>query len=222
MNKFKIGLLFSSALLLGACSDVATEAKEDVNAAQETVESVVVEGVEESIEEKNDEVESVEEVVDNSPNGKRSNPYTIGDVITVGGKQYTDSDTFEYEADVQLSNLIRGQEAYDWAISQNQFNEPAPDGWEWGVLDISVTLNKGSVDEAFKPAVYLYSVKSDGTPSPDGHFMSMGDYDFHYPNIYEGGNVTGKLPVLIPVDDPEATIKMDWNWEGDIFFKITE
>lgn len=91
------------------------------------------------------------------------------------------------------------------------------------IFDATLNLTKGSMDDSYSPMIRFTSVKSDGSPSPDGHYVAMGsDVELGYPELYEGGTVTGKVATLVPVDEPSGTIKMNVDWNLDAFYGMPQ
>lgn len=208
------GLLFTllaSSMVLGACSAEVTEAVKADDEVSQTATSETVAKEESKQGEKKE-----------TSKGKRSNPFIIGndEVASMASKYYSnDGETIEYTATYQFSNPVDGEEAWEYVQAQNPYNEPAPDGWQWVILDLTFQLVEGGEDESFMPYINPSSVKSDGTPSPDGYVTFDGD-DFGFPEVYHGGTATGKVATLFPVDDEDATIKVSPDGFTDIFFKF--
>lgn len=157
--------------------------------------------------------------------GVRSDPFDFSYEPVISGKT-TGSNGGDIEISMLISLMqpIRGQEAMDFIMSENQFNEPAPEGWEWLVFRLFTRLDEGSEDEAYSPMFDFSSVKSNGSPSPTGHYVSFSasNDEYGYPELYKGGYKEGYMAVLIPEDDPDSTIKMTVDWGVEAFFKLPE
>lgn len=223
MNK-KSFLLLASAMLLGACGDADIDAETTKNSEPATEEVSSETESSEIAESSQSVVESVEPKED-KPSGKRSDPLPFTHNAKIYGETYaTDGSEFEFEMEIQFSNPIRGEEAWTFIQGQNMYNEPAPEGYEWLVFDITAKLTKGSIDDAYTPMIDFSSVSTDGTPSPDGHYVAFENYgdELDSPELYEGGTATGKKAVLIPVNDPSATIKVNYDWSLDAFYSLPE
>src|SRR3954454_21184825 len=80
--------------------------------------------------------------------GTRTNPVKVGETLIVEGATVTDLDDWEKQTvgdfNLTLNKVTRGEEAYNMIVSYNQFNEPAPDGFEYALLDFTLT---GSIED---------------------------------------------------------------------------
>lgn len=209
MNNVKYTTLIClSSLLLVACatpSDVTVESTDTSSISAEEV-SVV------------SEAESSEKV---STPGKRSNPVAIGESAT-WKVLYSDVEYNPLEGTVTttISNVVRGEEAYNQLIKANEFNEAAPEGYDWAIFDMSLTLVEGSEDDPFNTStISITPIASDGSEVSQASYATFEEgSDFGWKDLYKGGKDSGKFGVIVPVDDETLLAVSDMN--TTIFYKL--
>lgn len=181
----KLLLVGLSAIALAACGSTSEQESAPSEASAST-----------------DEVSSETSEQDNSTSelGKRSNPVPFGETGTVETTAFDDeSNTVEGTLDITLSNLVRGEEAYNQLVEWNEFNAEAPEGQEWVIFDADVVYNSDNAD-----VPYLISgfVAVDST----GAEVQQNEYAFT-PNeivateIYAGGETTGSYAIVAPTGE---------------------
>lgn len=207
MKNFKyITLLGLSSLLLAACgesSEVTVESANSDSAAAEVASS---------------ETESLEET---STPGKRSNPVSIGESAT-WDVVYSDADYNPLEGTVTttISNVVRGEEAYNQLVAANEYNESAPEGYEWVIFDMSLTLDEGSQDDPFNTSsITITPIASDGSEVPQSSYATFEEgTDFGWKDLYKGGSDSGKFGLIIPEGDETLIEVSDMN--TSVFYKL--
>lgn len=206
MNKFKyITLLGFSSLLLASCgesSDVTVESNDSESVTEEVA----------------SEVESSEET---SAPGKRSNPVAIGESAT-WDVLYSDADYNPLEGTVttKISNVIRGEEALNQLMTANEFNEAAPEGYEWVIFDMSLTLDEGSEDDPFNTSTIMITpIASDGSEVDQSSYATFEDgTEFGWKDLYKGGNDAGKVGLIVPEGDDTLIEVSDMN--TSVFYNL--
>ena len=211
MKLHKSLLLFgASALLLTACGDDGGSTE-----ISDPAEEIDAEEVAQDVEASEAEETKASEI------GKRSNPVPLGKLATFP-VLYSDEEYNEIKGvvTVEISNPIRGQEAYDLLIEHNEFNEEAPDGQEWVVFDVSLTLDEGSEDDPFNTSVMTITpIASDGSEVPQSDYATFENgVDFGWKDLYVGGTDSGKYGLLVPEGDETLIEVTDWN--KSVFFSI--
>lgn len=207
MNKFKyVTLLGLSSLLLAACG----ESSSDVTVESSNNESVT--------EEVSSEAESSEE---KSAPGKRSNPVSLGESAT-WDVLYSDADYNPLEGTVTttISNVVRGEEALAQLMEANEFNEAAPDGFEWVIFDMSLTLDEGSEDDPFNTSTILITpISSDGSEVSQPTYATFEDgSEFGWKDLYKGGSDSGKVGLIVPEGDDTLIEVSDMN--TSVFYSL--
>lgn len=152
--------------------------------------------------------------------GKRSNPVPFGETVQFTVDIYDSADSLKSEEgtlEVSISNLINGDEAYEFLLSENEFNNPAPEGYQWIVFDVNATLTEGSEDNAYTPLPFVTTVSVSGAETPDAGVYATLNNQFGYTEMYDGGTTTGKLGILAPANE-DYLIKWEEGFDKSIFF----
>ena len=207
MNKFKYASLIGlSGLVLAACSEPSEVTVESKDAATETTEEVS------SI---------VESVAETSAPGKRSNPVSVGETAT-WDVIYSDAEYNRLDGTVttSISNVVRGEEAYNQLYSYNEFNEAAPEGYEWVIFDMTLTLDEGSEDDPFNTStIFMTPIASDGSEVSQTDYATFEDgAAFGWKDLYKGGNDSGKVGLIVPVGDDTLIEISDMN--TSVFYSL--
>ncbi|WP_368646218.1 hypothetical protein AB4027_04880 [Alkalibacterium putridalgicola] len=194
-----------------------TVVEEEEEASEELDEE---ENVEEEPEVEEPETEAEPEEETTAELGKRTNPVPLNESIqfTV---QIVDYEAEEYNPEeglleVTLSNPVTGDDAYAFLLEENQFNEEAPEGYEWIVFDIEATLLEGDENIPYMPMPTISTVSESGAESPDGHYATLNN-EFGYIDLFDGGTTSGKQAAIAPVDEPYL---IKWSEESTVFFDI--
>lgn len=198
----KLVLLGMAAFVLGACGNSTQEkAKADDTTSTEQTAST----------------ESA-----TSEQGKRSNPYTLADTFEMA-VQYTDPDSDDYETidgriKVTFNEVTLGQEAQDFLLSENEFNEEAPEGYQWGVFDTSVELLEGSEDVPFN--LFLTETVYDGEGASVDNMMASGysNNQLSDQSIFPGAVAQGNIVLLVPENIDGALMEMSYLGGGDTIY----
>lgn len=198
----KLVLLGMAAFVLGACGNsTQEEAKADDTSSTEQTAST----------------ESA-----TSEQGKRSNPYTLADTFEMA-VQYTDPDSDDYETidgriKVTFNEVTLGQEAQDFLLSENEFNEEAPEGYQWAVFDTSVELLEGSEDVPFN--LFLTETVYDGEGASVDNMMASGysNNQLSDQSIFPGAVAQGNIVLLVPENIDGALMEMSYLGGGDTIY----
>ncbi|CEN27958.1 hypothetical protein [Pseudolactococcus piscium] len=147
MKKAKlIGMLVLVVSILGACS--SNEKKVSVSKEDKISKSS-----------SKKETTPKEKETPKSEAGKRSNPVKFGETATI--KETFKDDSFKPyngKISISLSETKKGEEAWSLISQANQFNKPAPEGYEWilvkaklSVTDLESEDVKYRVYNSFQP-----------------------------------------------------------------------
>jgi hypothetical protein len=153
-----------------------------------------------------------------------TSPVTLGssrgDPVPVGGSVQISDDGVTIEA--TIVDLLRGTEAWSLIQETNQFNDPAPEGFEYLMVSFLIdALATNSVDDSFElhPS-QIESVSGSGTvyvspvvvvpiPELDGE-------------LFQGGSLTGWTVQLVDVSDFGPLIRYKFGRDQfDFFSSIT-
>lgn len=159
-----------------------------------------------------EEVTPQEEPKNTEPEvGTRTNPIKVGETLIVEGVTVTDLDNWDKQTagdfELTLNKITRGEEAYNLIKSYNQFNEPAPEGFEYALLDFTLTasIEDPNIAEYVSPSLKV--IASDGSQIDQGSVVL--ENEFGSKEVYDGGTVTGHLEVVVPVGDDSLVVEYD-------------
>lgn len=153
--------------------------------------------------------------------GSRTNPIPLGDTATISVSIYESSSSFKSvpgKLELGISNVMSGEEAYNFLLAENQFNEPAPEGYQWIVFDVNAQLIEGSEDYAYTPSPRATTISASGTQSPDGHHASLNN-SFGYQDMYNGGSASEKMATLAPAEE-DYLLQFEEGFDTKIFFSV--
>jgi len=152
---------------------------------------------------------------DEEEKGTRTNPVPFGE-SAMRLIDINDPDQNFGFLRLTLSNLISGEEAYNFLLNENQFNEQAPEGYQWIVFDVTAELIEGSENEPYVSYPQISTVSESGSESPDGHYAVVNE-EYGGDDLYKGGTNTGKIATIAPVDE-DYTIKWIEDYGEPVFF----
>lgn len=223
MMKYKtISVLTGIALLLGGCSTRETQESTPVEDAVEDVE----EAIETEEVEAEEEVEQEEKVEEDSPAdniGKRSNPIPLNQSVVYTETYYGDDYETEYEAkyEMTITDVVRGEEAFNILKAENSYNEAAPEGMEWAVITIKGKLHEGDEDTPYSVFPMFSVIDSAGSEVTQDDYGTFDGNEYGYVDLFPGGETEGRISVYMPVDDTSLLVLDDMFGSG-IYFSLTE
>lgn len=201
MKNFKLlAMVGICGIALAACGGENTES--EVSAP--TQESTAVES------------SAKEEKTADSEVGKRSNPYKVGDKIEMNVTYYDDnSESYEGLLNVTVNSIMLGQESQDYLMSANEFNEEAPEGYQWAVLNTTAELIEGSEDYQFD--LYLTEEVFDpsGTSIDQMQAAAYSNTALSDQSIFPGASATGDIVLLVPTELDGTLMQMSNLGGGD-------
>lgn len=204
--KFRKALLaVLSILALSACGNASTGSADATSESSETAAA--------------ESTASKETTKTETPvKGNRTNPYKFGETARLEF-EFQDSEGEEYPAvlDLTLSNPLRGEEAYNYLVNVTDVNEPAPEGYEWFVVDVTGTLVEGDENVPLVQSARLSSVSASGAETPEAPYFLESDYGDS--DLYEGGTTTGPIVTLVPAAEP-FTLQLTLQSSERVFFTI--
>ncbi|WP_086350156.1 lipoprotein [Candidatus Enterococcus clewellii] len=162
------------------------------------------------------------ETKEESEVGARSNPVPLGQTATFDTAYFVDGgEQIKTNLSITLSNVVRGEEAYNYLLSANQFNEVAPEGKEWVIFDVSMKMNSGSQDKAMYVMASFTPIASTGEEVPQDTYGTLAEGEsFGLKDLYEGGTMTGKEAMLIPVGDDTLIKYTGDDFSTTVFFSL--
>lgn len=195
----------------GGSNDVTTKSKED-EATQENKDSG-----EESSEGESSENEQKKE----SKIGTRSNPVKFNEIASIETVTYDDEYT-EYKTTIDLSivEVIRGAEAQAKLKEMNEFNDDAPEGYEWVLVKGKVKVaDSETEDHPFTiDGIMNFKFVSDSGDIYSGDIVGTTEPSFSF-EMYKGNEKEGYIAGLVKTGE-EAKMEYD-SWVGNtVFFNI--
>jgi len=194
-----VGLAVISFVSIGlaGCSSEDTSSEKEVA----LVESELVETADAAL------AESAEPVVEKEESviGKRSNPVPLNETIEFP-VEYANEDwteTYTGMATMSISTVIRSEAALATLVSENQFNEPAPEGYEWMIFTVDMGLTEGDIDNPYTPMDMFTIIDAGGSEIPQDIYPSFDGNDFGYTAMFPDGKSTGRVAKIVKVgEDP--------------------
>lgn len=200
-----LGFVLVCGLMLSACSNSNTQNE----ASQSTPQSSEVKEAEQT-------KKTTSEV------GKRSNPVKLGETATFDTTYYTkDGEPLDANLSITLSNVIRGQEALDYLMAANQFNAAPPEGQEWVIVDVALTVNKGDADVPYYEMGAFTPVSSSGEEVSQAEYATFANGEsFGNVDLYEGASTTGKIGFLTKINDETVLEYTGADFDTSVFFSL--
>ncbi|WP_456273113.1 hypothetical protein [Bacillus sp. AK031] len=218
MKKYKLAKVLSvsalSALLIAGCAN-----EEGSVGTEDTEETVQDETSEEGQEEAEETDQSNEP--EGSEVGTRSNPVPMNEVATIETVT-TDDSMNEYETTIELSvnEVIRGQEAYQMLTEMNEYNEEAPEGYEWMLVNAKVkVLDSETEDYPFMiDGIMNFEFVSESGDVYSGDIVGTTTPEFSF-QMYNGSEKEGYLAGLVKTGEDVTMAYDSWNG-GKVFFNL--
>jgi hypothetical protein len=150
--------------------------------------------------------------------GTRPNPHLVGDTASLikGG---------ELVFEMTVTQVLRGDAAFQKIRAANQFNDSAPAGFEWTVSRINVAYT-GEDAGVLEMDEWNFGVVTGGRVLTYADTMGYSPCCLEPPldfTLYQGGEADGwiALPVRVDDENPLMAVGMGSGGEGGIFFSLT-
>lgn len=190
-------LLFSLSLIV-ACT--TTELDDDKDIVDEDT------GEEENV----DEGDTDEDVAEEEDLGTRDDPYLLGEKVLV---EYSDFIYGNVQIEVTVNSMIRGEEAEQIIMNEDELNEPSGEGKEYVIANLTVKLI--DIDESEDYSQYGYEIPFFEWVSVTGRTYDEFTFalvpDELIGTLYKGGEKTGNIVALVD-DGDEVLIKLGSRW----------
>jgi hypothetical protein len=134
--------------------------------------------------------------------GTRSNPIKFNEVATVETVTYdTNYNELPTTIELSVSSIIRGEEAYKKLLEMNQFNEAAPEGYEWvlALTKVKVTASE-TQDYPFTITWTDFSILSQSGDQYSGDTYASTEPMFDF-EMYEGNEKEGYIAGLVKIGE---------------------
>lgn len=120
--------------------------------------------------------------------GSRSNPVPLQKTATINDELYDDNgEAYKMKFDLTILEVKRGEEAFQQLKVMNEFNEPAPDGYEWVLAKAKVKFLESETEDIsfFIDGVMNFEMVSESGDIYSGDVYATADPDFSF-EMYVG------------------------------------
>jgi hypothetical protein len=147
-----------------------------------------------------------------------SNPAPIGTAQSISKDSYVYG---KYTATVVIEESIRGDAAWKKISAANRFNEEAPEGQEYILVKIKVTVNSTEEDKAITFSDYDFTPYS----SSNAEYKTVSVVEpspAFYGSAYANGSLEGYAVYCVDKDDtaPKLVYGADFDGSGGIWFSM--
>ncbi|MFD4707002.1 hypothetical protein ACFWM3_19345 [Gottfriedia sp. NPDC058432] len=153
--------------------------------------------------------------------GSRTNPVPFKKTATVDDELYNDNgDSFPIKFDLTVEEVIRGNAAFAKLKSMNEFNDPAPEGYEWILTKVKVKFVKSATEDlAFNiDGIMNFKVVSESGDIYSGDIYGTTEPDFSY-EMYVGNEKEGYIANLVKTGE-KAQLRYEEFIGGQVFFNL--
>jgi hypothetical protein len=153
--------------------------------------------------------------------GSRSNPVPYQKTATTDDELYNDSgDSFPMKFDLTVEEVIRGDAAYNKLKAMNEFNEQAPNGYEWMLVKTKVKfLECESQDLSFTiDGIMNFKMVSESGDIYSGDIFGTTDPDFSF-EMYVGNEKEGYISGPVKKGE-KAQLRYEELIGGQVFFNL--
>ncbi|CAH2716796.1 hypothetical protein BACCIP111895_03984 [Neobacillus rhizosphaerae] len=206
-----IGLL--TVAVLGACGQDTKDVsiKSDDNKQESTKKT--------SDTNKSEGTEKKEET--KSKLGSRTNPVPFQTTAKVEDELFNDNgDSFPIKFDLTVVEVVRGDAAFQKLKSMNEFNEPAPEGYEWVLAKTKVKFTESETqDLAFRiDGIMNFKMVSESGDIYSGDVIATTEPDFSF-EMYVGNEKEGYITGLVKTGE-KAQLRYEEILDGQVFFNL--
>ncbi len=153
--------------------------------------------------------------------GARSNPVPFQKTATVDDELYNDAgDAFAIKFDLTVLEVIRGEEAYKKLVAMNQFNEPAPEGYDWVLAKTKVKFVESETEDIpfFIDGTMNFTMVSENGDIFSGDVYGTTEPDFSF-EMYVGSEKEGYISGLVKMGE-NAQLRFEEFLGGHVFFNL--
>jgi hypothetical protein len=153
--------------------------------------------------------------------GSRSNPVLFQQAATVEDQLYNnEGEEFAIKFELTVTEVIRGDEAFNQLKTMNQFNEAAPDGYEWVLAKTKVKFTESETqDLSFRiDGMMNFTLVSESGDIYSGDIVPSTEPDFSF-ELYVGSEQEGYIGGLVKIGE-KAQLRYQDMLDGHIFFNL--
>ena len=163
------------------------------------------------------EVETIEEESDTGKPTSRDNPATLGEVVTVTIDDWL---TGKVTLEIEMVEVVSGDEAWEMVRSANQFNEKPEEGKEYILAKFRIKVIKAEEDKPYGIGHSKFDVISgDGVEYTDFISVSGLEPDLET-DLYEGAEYEGWTYFMVDKDDDNPLAVFERQTDTEIWFKL--
>jgi hypothetical protein len=147
---------------------------------------------------------------ENSEQGTRENPLPLGTTITLG----TDWEVLVGPSTLDANSII---------ANENQFNAPAPEGFQYAILSLTFTYTGETSGTPWTDVSVDYISAAGNTHSSADHSAVAPDGLFSINELFPGATASGNVVIAIPSDGAlDGVWRVEPSFLGDGFFFSAE
>jgi ABC-type glycerol-3-phosphate transport system substrate-binding protein len=153
--------------------------------------------------------------------GSRTNPVPFKTTATVEDELISDSgDSFPIKINITVMEVIRGDAAFQKLKAMNEFNENAPEGYEWVLAKTKVKLTESETEDLafFIDGVMNFSMVSESGDIYSGDIVGTTEPDFSF-EMYVGNEKEGYISGLVKTGE-KAQLRYADMMDGQVFFNM--
>ncbi|MGG1674176.1 hypothetical protein ACIFOT_00330 [Neobacillus sp. NRS-1170] len=153
--------------------------------------------------------------------GSRTNPVPFQKTATIDDELYNDQgDAFPIKFDLTIEEVIRGDAAYQKLKAMNEFNEPAPQGYEWMLVKAKVKFVKSETqDLSFNiDGIMNFEMVSESGDIYSGDIYGTTEPAFSF-EMYVGNEKEGYIANLVKTGE-KAQLRYEEMIGGQVFFNL--
>ncbi|MED4452148.1 hypothetical protein [Metabacillus fastidiosus] len=153
--------------------------------------------------------------------GSRTNPVPFKKTATVDDELYNDQgESFPIKFDLTVVEVIRGDTAYQKLKSMNEFNEPAPEGYEWALAKTKVKFVESETEDLpfHIDGVMNFTMVSESGDIYSGDIVGTAEPDFSF-EMYVGNEKEGYIPGLVKAGE-KVQLRYEETLGGQVFFNL--
>ncbi|HEO8418156.1 Uncharacterised protein [Mycobacteroides abscessus subsp. abscessus] len=153
--------------------------------------------------------------------GSRTNPVPFKKTVTVEDELYNDEgESFPIKFDLTVLEVIRGEDAYQKLKSMNEFNEPAPEGYEWLLAKTKVKFTESATEDlSFHiDGIMNFEMVSENGDIYSGDIIGTTEPEFSY-EMYVGNEKEGYISGLVKTGE-KAQLRYEEMLGGNVFLNL--
>ncbi|MDL4842509.1 hypothetical protein [Aquibacillus rhizosphaerae] len=131
-----------------------------------------------------------------------------------------EGDSFAIKFDLTVTEVIRGEEAYQELQSMNEFNEAAPEGYEWVLAKTKVEFVESETEDIslFMDGTMNFTMISKSGDVYSGDIYAVTEPDFSF-EMYVGSEKEGYISGLVKAGE-KAQLRYEEMIGGQVFFNL--